>query len=126
MTEKDVVKVLKAVSEFYPGRFQPDDLKGTVKAWHRVLSECEFEEVMQNLTDYAKANKFPPTVSDLLKPQVEQRERFIPSYEETQRILKEQAEAEKAARNDPDLQASREENMRKIREMLGINRGGAR
>ncbi|QFR56277.1 helicase loader [Bacillus phage 000TH010] len=126
MIEKDVIQVLKAVSEFYPGRFQPDDLKGTVKAWHRVLAEYELEEIMDNLTNYVKANKFPPTVSDLLKSQAEQRDRFIPSYEETQKILKEQEEAEEAARNDPDLQAAQEENMRKIREMLGIKRGGAR
>lgn len=123
MIVKDVVQVLKAVSEFYPGRFHPDDLKGTVKAWHRVLGEYEMDEIMDNLTTYAKGNKFPPTVSDLIKAQEISKDRYVPSSDETKLILNEQEKAEEEAKNDPEVKVAREESMKKLREILGVKRG---
>ncbi len=38
-----------------------------IDLWTTILSEQEYEEMLKNLSNYAKYNQFPPKPADLLK-----------------------------------------------------------
>lgn len=125
MNKKEVAKVLENIAAYYPSfKVNQDNAISMISTWHRVLKDYEFNNIISNLDIYVLNNKFAPTVADLINPQSEQRDRYIPSVEETRKMLEEERRAAKANADDPDLPEKREKIQAEIRKMLGIKRGG--
>jgi hypothetical protein len=119
MNKKEVVEVLKMVEAYFPGKLKVDDPNAMVAAWHRILKGYEFNNVMANLDTYAANNKFVPTVADLVKPPRAEVDRYVPSAEETIKLLKAQEENKEAVRNDPKVQEAKAKARAEIMKMLG-------
>jgi Loader and inhibitor of phage G40P len=117
MNKKDVLAIIKAITTFYPN-FKMDDPQATLNAWHIVLQDYEVESIMANLAEYVKANRFAPTVADLLKVETP-KDRAIPSIDETKAML-EKWEKDRENKADEETVQKALAEMRKI---LGINRG---
>ena len=66
MDKQEVGQLLNYVKAAYPLFLKENDPKVIFELWSDVLKDCEFTEVMQNLKTYAKGNKWPPTISDLI------------------------------------------------------------
>ncbi|RNA66937.1 hypothetical protein [Alteribacter keqinensis] len=64
MDKQQAAKVIKDIDRFYPGRMRMDI--GTVESWFRHLEKEEYDTVIGRLDAYAKENKYPPTLFDLL------------------------------------------------------------
>lgn len=118
MNKPEVVAIIKNIVDIYGGKFKMDDPQGTVNAWYSILKDYEFETIHANLIEYVKANKFVPSVADLIHA-TERRDRALPTIEETNQLLLgyEQAKEEKA---DPE---QAEAALAKMRKLLKIERG---
>lgn len=90
-----------------------------IDSWHEFLKDSEFDIVSDNLKNYIKNNRYEPKVSDLLKPAKVERERYIPSVEDTKAIIQKQEEAEQQAQSDPDAEAAKLKARAEINKMLG-------
>jgi hypothetical protein len=118
MNKKEVATLLKTISTYYGSKFKVDDPQGTLNAWHKILSDYEFSEIEQNLTEYVKNNKFPPAVADIITIESGVN-KAVPTYDET-RAMFEKWE------NDKKEIASKEvaeKALSNIRDILGIKRG---
>jgi hypothetical protein len=114
---KDTVEIIKAVTTYYPN-FKMDDPKATVEAWHIILQDYEFESMMANLAAYVKANRFAPSVADIINV-APAKDRAIPSYEDTKAMFKKWDE-DRANKADKE---TAQKHLAEIRKLLGINRG---
>lgn len=118
MNKAEVKQVLKLITDCYGNKFKVEDLQGTLNAWHAVLMDYEFEVIQANLFEYVKANKFAPSVADLINVET-RKERAVPNPLETQQMLlgwdnrnKETATKEEA-----------ENALAEMRKILGVQRG---
>lgn len=90
-----------------------DDPKATIEAWHMILKDYSMDEVGEALKSHVENSPFAPTVSDLIKKHTG---RSIPNVEETRLLLNQYSQAQVAS------DEVREEEMAKIRIILGIKR----
>ncbi|MBT2690986.1 hypothetical protein J7I93_22885 [Bacillus sp. ISL-47] len=63
MKRVEVIDVLEHLTLIYPNRFEAD--QKMVEAWYFHLKSYDKDAVMANLLDYARHNRYPPTISDL-------------------------------------------------------------
>ena len=69
----------------YYSNLKIEDVKFTLEAWHYILRDYEYNEILGNLLAYVKAGeRFAPSVGQLL-PQ--KSGRVIPTAEETNQFL---------------------------------------
>lgn len=64
MKRIEVIDVLEHLVSIYPNRFDVD--QKVVEAWYFHLKNQEKSLVMDNLLAYARNNRFPPTIADLV------------------------------------------------------------
>lgn len=64
MTKTEVFTLLENLEIIYPGKFVVNEK--TVNAFYFHLQDQDSGEVMRNLKQHARTNKFPPTISDLI------------------------------------------------------------
>jgi hypothetical protein len=63
MIKKEAFNIMQYVKVFYE-RFEINQEK--INAWYNVLQAEDFQEVRKIVEVYARTNKFPPTVAELL------------------------------------------------------------
>ncbi|MED1287328.1 replicative helicase loader/inhibitor [Bacillus mycoides] len=116
MNKKQTFELLKAISALYP-IFEVTQLK--IDLWTTTLVEQEYEEMMKNLSNYAKYNQFPPKISDLLKEDHEVKYTG-PTVAETKTMFSQWD------RNSEDIAPpeEREKHLKEIAKILGIKRRG--
>jgi glutamine synthetase adenylyltransferase len=68
MTYQDALKVIKTVSVFYQNFVITEE---RIREWALVIQEYEYKQIMDNLKAFARENKFPPTLADLLQTQTQ-------------------------------------------------------
>lgn len=67
MNREQTIELFKFLSDIYP-TFLPDskqELTRKVNTWSNLMKDQDFNRVMWKAEQYAKQNKFPPTVADL-------------------------------------------------------------
>lgn len=64
MKKIEVIDILEHLLRIYPKRFEVD--QKMVDAWYFHLKKHEKDAVMANLLEYARNNRFPPTIADLV------------------------------------------------------------
>ncbi len=111
MNREQVKELFKLLVNFYP-TFEVTSEK--VNAWHKFLQNYEAETIFTNTENHIYENKFPPTVADLVK--VNHQEVVVPTVEETKKML------EKYNHYKPASEKVVEEELKKMREILGIKR----
>jgi hypothetical protein len=65
MKKIEVVNLLENMALIYPTKFEANEK--AVNAFHFHLEDQDYHVVMRNFKQYAKENKFPPTISDLVE-----------------------------------------------------------
>lgn len=122
MNKKEVAMILESVAAYYPGfKVNSDNAISIISTWHRVLKDYEFNSILENLDQYARNNKFAPSVADLINPSPnESTDRYIPSVEETRRYLEAEEQHARENENNPIVKAAREKAQAEIRKMLGL------
>jgi hypothetical protein len=119
MNKKQVLTILKTVGEFYNQKpLTEHETLNKVNLWHEILKEYEFDIVYENLKSHIKTSKYPPVIADLIT-QTEERERFIPTAEDTKRLLDEYEQKQKEVAADPKTQEERAKAREKINKMFG-------
>lgn len=63
MDKKETALLIKQIDSLYPGRISLEPT--TVETWNRVLQKQDYTKTIDILINYAKENKFPPSVADL-------------------------------------------------------------
>jgi hypothetical protein len=63
MEYQESVMVIKKITVFYQNFVVTEE---KIQDWSGVLQEYDLYSVMERLNDHVRANKFPPTLSDLL------------------------------------------------------------
>lgn len=64
MTKKEVVELFKLITDFYP---QFEVTQSKIDNWTHIMKGQNFDRVMFMAREYAKTNRFPPAVSDLVE-----------------------------------------------------------
>jgi hypothetical protein len=119
MNKKDVLTVLKTIGEFYNQKpLTEHETLNKINMWHDILKDYEFSIVSENLKNHIKTNRYPPVIADLIT-QVEDRERYIPTAEDTKRLLDEYEQKQKEVAEDPHTQEERAKAREKINKMFG-------
>lgn len=112
MIKKETFAILTEIKSYWD-RFEID--QDRIDKWHQLLQDYDFTEIMNNLNEYVKTNRFAPSISDLIKVP-ERRDRAIPNNQETKDML---ASWEKETANKiPEKEA--DEHLANIRKLLGI------
>lgn len=120
MNKLEITEILDAIVMYYPSTFmvKPEAYKATVESWHLFLQDISKDTVTKNLIEHVKTERFPPSISDLLKvPTVDKLEngrRAIPNAEETLLMLEQKANRVVAT---PE---QRQKHLANIAEVLGI------
>ena len=110
----EVLEVLDVITTYYPNFLKVEDLQRTAKAWHTFLEEMDQAEVLRNLHEHIKTDRFPPTVADLIKfEETEHSRRAIPNNQETLLMLAAPFENKQAATEE-----ERKEGLKAIQEVL--------
>lgn len=66
MNKTQTAALLDLIKDLFPNFLREDINKVAVfELWHDCLKDCEYDEVIKNLKEYCKENKFPPTISDV-------------------------------------------------------------
>lgn len=118
MDKKQTAVILEVIATMYQNKFKVDNRQLLLDLWFDTLKDYDFEVISENLKVYYKTNKFPPSVAELVNNK-EQRDRALPTIEETNQLLLgyEQAKEQKA---DPEQVEAALAEMRKV---LKIERG---
>lgn len=118
MIKKETFELLKAIHELFP-IFEVTQTK--IDLWTTILADQEYEEMMENLSNYAKYNQFPPKPADLLKEDHEIKYTG-PTVAETKMMFSEwDKNSEAVARPE-----EREKHLKEIAKILGIKRRGSK
>lgn len=64
MKKIEVVDLLEHLLRIYPNKFEVDQTM--VDAWYFHLKNHNKDAVMDNLLQFARNNRFPPTIADLV------------------------------------------------------------
>ena len=119
MDREQTKTILRRVNAVFNQPFK-DDPKFILDTWHDILKDFEFDTIKTNLDCYIKSgNEFAPKVGQLIKPPKETRDRYVPTVEETKRLLDEQEKIKEQVKNDPKVQEAREKARAEIMKMLG-------
>lgn len=63
MDKKDFLKIMQQIKNAYGDRFQiTDDILLT---WYECLKDLEVRALHQTVIEWAKENRYPPTISEL-------------------------------------------------------------
>lgn len=90
MRLEETVMIMKAITNYYSQFSVTEEM---VKVWHDILREYPFQHVAQNLRDYVRENKFPPTIADLVKSKHSERlKAYVPITEQTLLASRDEAE----------------------------------
>ncbi|MEH6848596.1 replicative helicase loader/inhibitor [Bacillus pseudomycoides] len=118
MIKKETFELLKAIHELFP-IFEVTQTK--IDLWTSILVDQEYEEMMKNLSNYAKYNQFPPKPADLLKEDHEVKYTG-PTVEGTKKMF------EKWDADSEDVAApeEREKHLQEIAKILGVRRRGSK
>jgi hypothetical protein len=116
LIKKETFELLKAIGSLYP-IFEVTQMK--IDLWTTILSEQEYEEMLKNLSNYAKYNQFPPKPADLLKEDHEVKY-MGPTVSETKSMFNQWDENSK----DVAPPEEREKHLKEIAKILGIKRRG--
>jgi hypothetical protein len=89
MTYQEALKVIKTVSIYYQNFVITEE---RVKEWALIIQDYELFQVMDNLKEHARTNKFPPTLADLISTQEQNKQvAYLPNTIETTMIQAEEA-----------------------------------
>lgn len=116
MIKKETFELLKAIHELF-SMFEVTQMK--IDLWTTILSEQKYEEMLKNLSNYAKYNQFPPKPADLLKEDHEAKYTG-PTVAETKTMFNQWDENSK----DVAPPEEREKHLKEIAKILGIKRRG--
>lgn len=119
MERTEIALLLRKIDIYYDGKVKKADPKERFESWASVLADIDGELVNQNLMRHVKTNSFPPTLADLIQ-QPEKEGRAIPTFEQTQRYLKEKDDIQ------PASDETREKYLAQMRDILGIQGGGVK
>jgi hypothetical protein len=87
MKYNEALKVIKSVTIFYQNFIITEE---KANEWALLLQEYDFNSIMENLRNYVKVNKFPPTISDLLNQENVSKNQ-VAYLQVTEETMKEQA-----------------------------------
>lgn len=110
---KDLIRRMQAI---FQNRFMLNDPKLIIDEWHTLLAEEDAETINQRLSDYARGNKFPPSVAELTEETYGNR--TIPSKEKTKELLQEYENY------TPAPEDVREKALEEAARILGVKRRG--
>lgn len=76
MNKKEVVSLIEQIELFYnqpfsrnfnlnDGETATDKMRKLVDAWHRLLKNQDFKDVMRRFDRHCVKSKYPPTIADL-------------------------------------------------------------
>jgi hypothetical protein len=115
-TKKEVFQLLEDIKAIWDNF---DVTQKKLDLWHEVLKETDFAIVQGNFMNYLKAgNEFAPKPGQLIKK--ENRDRYIPSHEETKQYLDNLDKITNEVANNPKVSEARDKALADIRKMLGI------
>lgn len=108
MTKRETFTLLALIHVYYE-KFEVTQEK--IDVWHKALKDHTYEELEQNLIRHVKESLTPPKIAHLTK-NTTPTDRFVPDFEETQKIF---IHTEK-----PADEAVVQEELRKMRIILGL------
>ncbi|MBS4223341.1 replicative helicase loader/inhibitor [Lederbergia citrea] len=113
MTKRETFTLIALIAVYYE-QFDFDQKK--VDSWHQILKEHHIDELKNNLITHVASSPYPPKISDLVR-KPETCARAIPNVEETTYIF--------THKRKPASEEVVQAELRKMREILGIERGVA-
>lgn len=84
MDREQTKALVKKIKTIYQNKFFIEDPKELVDTWHEILKDYDFNNVMGQLNNYVKFNKFAPSVSELIPTQVSK----YPGHSQADDLLK--------------------------------------
>jgi hypothetical protein len=121
---QEALKVIRTVSIYYQNFVITEE---RVKEWALVIQEYDLEPTLNNLKEFAKENKFPPTLSDLItKKEVEKQIKhagYLPNTAESMQISTEEARRFLEALERP-TSGKGSFSRKELKEMIDSLRGG--
>ncbi|QFG05465.1 helicase loader [Bacillus phage 031MP004] len=102
MTFKEAVKIIQQITVYYQN-FTITEEK--VKQWAHIIQEYEIKQVEENLAEYARYNKFPPTLADLIRSEKDEQPKGAAYIQVTPELM--QLNAQQAEELLKRLQAER-------------------
>lgn len=84
MKQTETAKLLAVVKTAFPNF---EITEPVIRLWHQMLSGISFEQAQKNLMLHIETNRFPPTIADILRKDIEQFTDYNALREETQRYL---------------------------------------
>lgn len=87
MNKKEVGQLLNYVNVAYPNFLRDNKPETILDFWVRSLKDFEYEQVLDNLVNYARTNEFPPKIKDLVDGLIVDEKYNIPGIEETKKIM---------------------------------------
>jgi predicted component of type VI protein secretion system len=101
MDKKDVAQLLNYVNVSFPNFLRDNKPEMVLDFWFRSLKDFEYEQVLDNLVNYAQTNEFPPKIKDLVNGLIVDEKYNVPGIEETKKII-ESYQVPKEQRLSPD------------------------
>jgi hypothetical protein len=90
LKQTETAKLLAVVKTAYPNF---DITEPVIRLWHQMLLNITFEAAQKNLFHHIQTNRFPPTISDILRKDPDQFTDHDALRAETQRYLERRQEA---------------------------------
>jgi Loader and inhibitor of phage G40P len=116
MTKEQVYNLMCIIQEYYEN-FSIHQQK--IDSWYKILKKYDENYLKKNLLRHIENEKFPPTVSDLVKkPEKQKAERIIPSMVVTKEYLNEMDSLKNNRSNEKVIH----QHLSDIRNILGIGR----
>src|SRR5690606_13797014 len=103
MDKRQTAVILEIISTMYQNKFKVENKQLLLDLWHDALKDHDFQVISENLKEYYKTNKFPPSVAELIE-QPDKEGRYIPGVEETKRYLLEKEQERQKALADPSIE----------------------
>lgn len=67
MTKDEYKNLLLLIKSFYPNWTLNIKSREVVESWYNLLQDMKYVNAKENLMEFVKESKFPPTISDLRK-----------------------------------------------------------
>lgn len=98
MKQTETAKLLAAIKTFFPNF---EITAAVTHGWHSMLEDMSFERAQQNLAQYIKTSRFPPTIADIRCEDANQFVDYEQLRQETQIYLQEREERQQRAIDCP-------------------------
>lgn len=125
MTYQEALKVIKTISIYYQNFVITED---RVKEWAYIIQEYDLETTLNNLKEFAKGSKFPPTLSDIVKQkEIEKPIKhagYLPNTAESMQISMEEARRFLEALERPKISGGINFDKAELKKMIDSLRGG--